>query len=44
MIFLSNEEVETLAKIIKNTILYDNRTFKINRVTNEGYYITEIKK
>lgn len=43
MLYLTDEEVEAFAKIVKNIMYYDNRIFKIINVTNDGYYIFEIK-
>lgn len=44
MLYLTDEEVEALAKIHKNTMFYDGRIFKIIKATNDGYYIIELKK
>lgn len=44
MIFLTDEEVETLAEIKGNIMIYDGKKYKIVRVTNDGYYIREIQK
>ena len=43
VIFLSDEEVELFGKIVKNKMEYNNKMYKIVRVTNEGYYVVEIK-
>jgi len=44
LIYLSDEEVELLARIVKNKMYYNDKVYKIVKVTNEGYYIVEITK
>lgn len=44
MIYVSDEEVELFAKIVKNTMHYNDKVYKIIKVTNEGYYIKEMQK
>ncbi len=42
MLYLTDEEVELFATIVKNKMEYNGKVYKIIRVTNEGYYVKEI--
>lgn len=39
LIYLTDEEVEVFATIVKNKMYYNNNLYKIVRVTLNGYYV-----
>lgn len=43
MLFLTDEEVELFATILKNKMYYNDKCYKIIRATNEGYYVKEME-
>lgn len=43
MIFLTDEEVELFGVIKGNRMEYNGKVYKIVKVTNDGFYVVEIK-